>query len=212
MRKRRRLIEYSGGFLDQSDREYSRKLSNEVLQIFTKMSEEIFHLQLAAITNYNDHLIDGIHYPLIYGICFDIHSKSIRKMSFIDHGPGIRLRMICHSITQHPCHCLYSSSQGDIHLPRFHIEGNLVDRYFRPLHRYYFNKDKELLRLTSTSPEQERATYLNNMKKTILFVLTYHQQLPQWFDSSTNSIVFYRFDQQWKTNNPHVIEDIQFGT
>lgn len=132
----------------------------------------------------------------------------MRKMSFVSHGPALRLRMIYHSTQTHPCYCLYSSARGEIHLRKFRIDRHLIDRYYRPLYQYYFTRDQELLRLTSTSPEQERPSYLINMKKQIIFLLQYHQQIPEWFDSKTNLIVFRWIDQQWKTENPQLIEDI----
>ncbi|CAF4361846.1 unnamed protein product, partial [Adineta steineri] len=79
------------GFLDGSDRQYSLTLSNEVLNLFSKMTNISFYLKLAAITPYNDHIINNIHYPLIYGICFNVNTKSICKMNFIDYGPAFRL-------------------------------------------------------------------------------------------------------------------------
>ena len=173
------------------------------------MPQRTFHLKLAAITMYNDHLIDGVHFPLIYGLCFDVQNNSIRRMRFKEFGPAFRLRSVYHSVHSHSSYCLYSSIRARIVLKRFQIERNLVEQYFRRLHKYCFHDEPRLLTLTSTSPVQERPTYVGGMKKTILYVLKYHSQLPQWFDQRTQEIVFEYSEQKWRASNPHVVEEIE---
>lgn len=169
-----------------------------------------FHLKLAAITPYNDHIINNIHYPMIYGICFDINTKNIRKMNFIDYGPAFRLRTVYLSVDHDHCAwCIYSSLKGTITISKFTIDRNLIDRYYGRLYRNYFHNDKQLLSMTSTSPEQERPSYIINMKKTILYILKYSKEIPEWFDQQTHSIVYYRLNNKWITDNTKIVEDIE---
>ncbi|UJR22063.1 hypothetical protein I4U23_025131 [Adineta vaga] len=198
-----------GGFIDGSTRQYSHKLSNEVLKAFSSMKNVSFHLKLAAITPYNDHIINKIHYPLIYGICFDVNTKTIRKMNFIDFGPAFRLRSVYLSVHTHCAWCIYSSLQGIVTIKEFSIDKNIVKRYYEPLYLYYFYNDQKLLSMTSTSPEQERSSYLTHIKKNILFILKYFKELSEWFDKQTHSIVYYRLNEKWITNNTNVIEDVE---
>ena len=163
------------------------------------MSNNTFHLRLAAITNYNDHVVNAVHFPLTYGICFDIRDKTIRKMNFVSFGPAFRLRMVYHSVSSHPCLCIYSSFKGEISVPKFQIERNIVERYYRPLYSNYFHKDDELLRLTSTSPKQERPSYLFNMKKTIVFILTFSTKISEFFDEK-NEFDRFSLDQRTMAN------------
>jgi hypothetical protein len=168
-----------------------------------------FHLKLAAITTYNDHIINNIHYPMIYGICFDINTKTIRKMKFIDYGPAIRLRMVYLSTNSNCAFCIYSSRKGIITIKKFRIDKYAIDNYYRRLHKYYFHDNQRLLDMTSTSPAQERETYIINMKKNILYILTYHEQLPEWFDKQTNEIIYYRSNDKWITDNKMIVDDVE---
>ena len=199
----------SGGFLDGSNRQYSHKLSHSVLNIFAGLSNVSFHLKLAAITPYNDHIVHNVHYPLIYGICFDVSTKSIRKMNFSDFGPAFRLRSVYLSVANHSAYCIYSSRIGTIMISQFSVDRNLVKQYYRLLYLYYFHNDQKLLSMTSTSPKQERPSYLNQMKKTILYILKYSKVLPDWFDKQTHSIVYYRSNGHWVTDNKNVVDDVE---
>jgi hypothetical protein len=183
----------------------------EILDHLSKISHRVFRLQLAAISTYNDHIINKIHYPMIYGICFDIRNNFMRKMSFIDYGPAFHLRAIQQSTGDSCAYCIYSSLQGQIRLERFDIDHQLVD-FYRRLQKSYFQDDQRLLALTSTSPEQERSTYLSNMKKTIVYILKYYQQIPIWFNNRNHAIVYDRVDDQWITNDSHVIDNIEINT
>lgn len=198
-----------GGFIDGSDREYSRSLSNEILSVLSANTNVKFHLKLAAMTNYNDHIINHIHYPMIYGICFDIHTKTLRKMNFINFGPAFRLRSVYLSVSSDSAGCIYTSSKGSIAIKQFSINRYVIDRYYQRLYKNYFHDDELFLKNTSTSPIQERPSYLPHMRKTVLYILKYAEQIPQWFDPQTHSIVYYRSNNQWMTDNRQIIEDIE---
>jgi len=199
----------SGGFLDGSDRQHSRTLSNEILEILSQIRHLKFHLKLAAITTYNDHIINNIHYPMIYGICFDINTKTLRKMNFIDFGPAFRLRTTYQSVDDHCAWCVYTSLKGLIIIKKFSIDRNIIENYYKRLYKYYFHNDQQLLTMTSTSPEQERPSYILNMKKTTLYILKYSNELSEWFDKQTHSIVYYRLNDKWITDNTKIVEDIE---
>ncbi|CAF1064405.1 unnamed protein product [Rotaria sp. Silwood1] len=198
-----------GGFLDETRRQYSRNLSNEILYIFSTKPNITFHLKLAAITIYNDHIVDDIHYPHIYGICFDINTKNIRKMVFIDNGPGFRLRTVYQTADSHPAWCIYSSLEGKLTIKKFDIDRNSVVPYYKHLYKYFFHNNQQLLAMTSTSPEQERDTFIKNMKKTILYIITYYKDIPKWFDEQTHSIIYYHSNDEWITDNKKIIDDIE---
>jgi hypothetical protein len=146
---------------------------------------------------------------MIYGICFDINTKLLRKMNFIDFGPAFRLRTVYQSTDHHCAWCVYTSSKGTVTLKKFHIEKDLIERYYGRLYKYYFHNDQQLLTMTSTSPDQERSSYVINMKKMILYILKYYKELPEWFDKQTHSIIYYRIDQKWTTDNQKIVEDVE---
>jgi len=173
------------------------------------MSNISFHLKLAAITPYNDRIINNIHYPMIYGICFDINTKTIRKMNFIDYGPAFRLRSMYLSVNNHCAWCIYSSLKGRITIKKFTIDKNVIDSYYGRLYKYYFHNNQQLLKVTSTSPAQERPSYIIQMKKTILYILKYSKELPEWFDNQTHSIVYYWLNNKWITDNTKIVEDVE---
>jgi len=146
---------------------------------------------------------------MIYGICFDINTKILRKMNFIDYGPAYRLRTVYQSTDNHCAWCIYTSLKGRIIIKKFQIDPYVIEHYYRRLYKYYFHNAQQLLLMTSTSPEQERISYIINMKKTILFILKYYKELPEWFDKQTHSIIYYRFNDKWITDNTKIIEDIE---
>ncbi|CAF2840218.1 unnamed protein product [Rotaria sp. Silwood2] len=129
-----------------------------------------FHLKLAAITTYNDHIVNNIHYPQIYGICFDINTKNIRKMEFIDNGPAFRLRTLYPIANSHGASCIYSSLEGTIKIKKIHIDSNLIVPYYKRL---------------------------------------YTHDISKWFDEQTHSIVYYRSNDKWITDNKKIIDDIE---
>lgn len=130
-------------------------------------------------------------------------------MNFIDYGPGFLLRSLYQSVDTHCAWCIYTSLKGIIKIKKFEIEKNLVERYFGRLYKYYFHDDQQLLLMTSTSPEQERKSYVTNMKKNILFILKYYKEIPEWFDKQTDSIIYYRSNNKWITDSTKVIENIE---
>ena len=48
-------------------------------------------------------------------------------------------------------------------IKEFYVDKNLIESYFGRLHRYYFHTYQLLLKVTSTSPAQERASHVINM-------------------------------------------------
>lgn len=152
--------------------------------------------------------MNDIHYPLIYGICFDVQTKNIRKMSFIDNGPAFRLRSVYQSMTHGPAYCIYSSIQGTITIKCFDVDKSSIERYYLPLYKHYFYDDTMLLSATSTSPAQERPSFIINMKKTVMYILKYAKEIPKWFDKNTKSIIYNWLDNKWTTENKEIIDDI----
>jgi hypothetical protein len=47
------------------------------------------------------------------------------------------------------------------------------------------------------------------MKKTILYILKYYKELSEWFDKQTQSIIYYRLNDKWITDNTKLVEDIE---
>jgi len=136
-------------------------------------------------------------------------------MTFIDYGPGVRLRLVRSSTCSLPVPCIYSSSNGCITIERFSFDSNSrVYGYYEYLYKSCFKDDKQLTMMTSTSPEQERPTFVKNMKKTIKYVLSYHQLISEWFQN--NDKIMYKKESsllsppKWTTASP-VIEDIDIG-
>ena len=146
---------------------------------------------------------------MIYGLNFDINRKILRKIQFIDYGPAFRLRSVYLSTHTHCAWCIYSSLKGIISLKIFQIDKDIIDRYYGRLYKYYFHNDQQLLLMTSTSPKQERLSYIINMKKNILYLLKYYKEITDWFDKQTQSIIYYRLDNKWKTDNTKIVEDIE---
>jgi hypothetical protein len=130
-------------------------------------------------------------------------------MNFIDTGPAFNLRTAYLSLHHHCAWCVYSSLKRQITIQQFHIDKNAVESYYKRLYKYYFHDDQQLLKMTSTSPEQERASYVTNTKKNILYILKYYKEIPEWFDRQTHSIVYYRLNDKWITDNTKIVEDIE---
>ena len=130
-------------------------------------------------------------------------------MDFVNYGPAFLLRNAYLSATNDYAWCIYSSLKPTVKIKKFQMNRNLIEYYFRPLYTYYFHDDQKLLDKTSTSPKQERPSYLINMKKIVLYILKYYEVFSEWFDQRTELIVFYWSNNKWTTDNTKIVDDIE---
>ncbi|XP_048575839.1 protein N-terminal asparagine amidohydrolase isoform X6 [Nematostella vectensis] len=118
-------VHIAGGFLDK--RGISQQITRELLGILLDQ-KSAFHLQTAAVTDLNDSVRDGVHYPIVYGIAVDVRSGRIFNASFPDKRPD--------SILRHA-----RNFTGNKRIRLFHqIMGQAVDK----VEEIYNSKDQEL--------------------------------------------------------------------
>lgn len=55
-------------------------------------STENIHLELCAVSHFNDIIKNGIHFPIVYGIAIDLRDAKIVPASFIRKEPDIDIR------------------------------------------------------------------------------------------------------------------------
>ncbi|XP_046574536.1 protein N-terminal asparagine amidohydrolase-like [Haliotis rubra] len=78
-----------GGFEDVKG--LSHPLSLELLNTLRLFRENI-HLQTACIAEINTRQVNGVPFPVVYGVGVDIKSGEIYKATFLDKGPDLPLR------------------------------------------------------------------------------------------------------------------------
>ncbi|XP_053132328.1 protein N-terminal asparagine amidohydrolase isoform X4 [Hemicordylus capensis] len=78
-----------GGFND--DRHLSQRLTNQLLRAFDRLQDSI-HLVTFCVTELNDRLDKGNHFPFIYGIAANVKTGEVFHATFPDRGPDEDLR------------------------------------------------------------------------------------------------------------------------
>ncbi|XP_071106024.1 protein N-terminal asparagine amidohydrolase-like isoform X2 [Haliotis cracherodii] len=78
-----------GGFDDVKG--FSHSLSLELLNMLRSFKQNI-HLQTACIAEINTRLVNGVPFPIVYGVGVDIKSGEIYKATFLNKGPDLPLR------------------------------------------------------------------------------------------------------------------------
>ncbi|XP_043945111.1 protein N-terminal asparagine amidohydrolase isoform X2 [Protopterus annectens] len=149
-----------GGFCD--DRRMSKKISLQILEAFGKQQEDV-HLKTFCVTELNDVVKNGIHWPIIYGIGVDVKTGEIFNASFPDRGPDEVLRSVRTSEGR-LMEKIYDSESRQVQIEPFcwypyrHVEELLAQ------------SDEVLLQCLSTSPLVEPPHFISHIKKMLMFL------------------------------------------
>ncbi|EDO38510.1 predicted protein [Nematostella vectensis] len=110
-------VHIAGGFLDK--RGISQQITRELLGILLDQ-KSAFHLQTAAVTDLNDSVRDGVHYPIVYGIAVDVRSGRIFNASFPDKRPDSILRHARNFTGNKRVEEIYNSKDQELRIRPFH--------------------------------------------------------------------------------------------
>lgn len=72
---------------------------NHFKELFAR-SSHILHLKMCIVTKLNDSIVRGVHYPIVYGLGYNIKERTAFKCNrFIDKGPDMLARSAKHYST-----------------------------------------------------------------------------------------------------------------
>ncbi|XP_043945112.1 protein N-terminal asparagine amidohydrolase isoform X3 [Protopterus annectens] len=131
-------------------------------EAFGKQQEDV-HLKTFCVTELNDVVKNGIHWPIIYGIGVDVKTGEIFNASFPDRGPDEVLRSVRTSEGR-LMEKIYDSESRQVQIEPFcwypyrHVEELLAQ------------SDEVLLQCLSTSPLVEPPHFISHIKKMLMFL------------------------------------------
>lgn len=150
-----------GGFKDES--KTSHKLSLSLLAEFQKLKEDI-HLETCCITEMNDHVIDEIHRPVLYGIGVNVKTGEVFPSLFPHKGPAEDLRS-ARTFTGGQMADIYDPRRGLVKIGPCDWSQNLDIAF------WISQDDDTILKYLSTSPMAEPPHFVQHIKSTIQFLL-----------------------------------------
>ncbi|XP_053132326.1 protein N-terminal asparagine amidohydrolase isoform X2 [Hemicordylus capensis] len=145
-----------GGFND--DRHLSQRLTNQLLRAFDRLQDSI-HLVTFCVTELNDRLDKGNHFPFIYGIA-NVKTGEVFHATFPDRGPDEDLRSA--SILEGAKMVnIYDSRKEQLCIgPYFWMPSPAVD--------YWLEQDDEyILQNLSTSPLAEPPHFVSHIRASL---------------------------------------------
>nr|XP_006823725.1 PREDICTED: protein N-terminal asparagine amidohydrolase-like [Saccoglossus kowalevskii] len=151
-----------GGFTD--DKKCSENLSIELLDAFHKQAEEL-HLMTACITDLNDVVKNGVHWPVIYGVATDVQTGDIYPASFADKGPDIYCRSAGNMLGSQAMKNVYNCSKHQLQIGPFEYKP------WPHAHMWLQQPDNIILKYLSTSPQVEPPDFVKDMRNTIQHVI-----------------------------------------
>nr|XP_014347329.1 PREDICTED: protein N-terminal asparagine amidohydrolase isoform X3 [Latimeria chalumnae] len=149
-----------GGFID--DRRLSQKLTLQLLGAFDCQLEDV-HLVTYCVTELNDVVKKGVHWPIIYGIAVDITKGEIFPAAFPDKSPDEDLRS-ARTFTGGPMINIYDAETQQLKIkPCFWFPFPDVDFWLA-------QKDEMILKGISTSPLVEPSHFVPHLRSTLRFL------------------------------------------
>jgi len=173
-----------GGFID--NRHISNDVTLNLFKLFINSSEN-FYLKLCIVSEQNDIIKNGIHYPIAYGFGYNIKTKNIFMCNkFIDKGPDLEVRSARHFSSNGNMN-IYDSLNSRLVIGPFDYEPISQVKLLARL------PDSVLLKYFSTSPDQEPPEFINNLKKTFCIMIEHPEPLISYF-RNMKSFVYCKND------------------
>ncbi|CAL1535604.1 unnamed protein product [Lymnaea stagnalis] len=148
-----------GGFLDE--KENSHDVSNKILNAVCK-SPHAIHLVTACITHHNTVYRNKIPFPVVYGLAVNVKTGELHPASFPDKGPDIPLRGARHFTGGKENIEIYDSKTEVLTIGPFNYEEMPHIDYYLSL------SDYQIRQLLSTSPDQEREDFAQNIRASLM--------------------------------------------
>ncbi|XP_033125713.1 protein N-terminal asparagine amidohydrolase-like [Anneissia japonica] len=156
-------------------------LRNKVLIFFYFFTDE-FHnqplpisLMTACMSDFNDVVKNGIHWPVIYGIGVDLKNGTIFPATFSDKGPDMTLRSTKTFVGDKDMMNIYDYKSRELRIKSFHY--NPWPRAFLWLQQ----SDTVIKQNLSTSPDVEPPDFVSHVRETLKYVILHPQPGPDVF-------------------------------
>ncbi len=177
-----------GGFIDP--RNISQKVTAELFKLFIDSDDE-FHLKLCVVTELNDTIRNGIHYPNAYGLGYNIKTSSAFKCNkFLEKGPDLTVRSARH-FSQNGNMNIFNTQSSKLVIGPFDYDP------IQYVNRLIQLPDSVLLEYFSTSPEQEPEDFVINLKKTFRCMIEHPKPCLTYFIDSKPFVYSKQEDGSW---------------
>ncbi|KAE8579726.1 hypothetical protein XENTR_v10024163 [Xenopus tropicalis] len=177
-----------GGFSDS--KQYSQKLSSELLSVFDNVLDEV-HLLTYCVSELNDKEEHGIHYPIIYGIAVNVKTAQIFKATFQDRGPDEDLRS-AYILTGGMMVSIYDSKTEQLSF------GPYSWTPFPNIDFWLEQEDELILEYFSTSPQAEPPHFVSHFRTTLGFLKANPRPLRSLFPDNKPHVYTMDGDGLWK--------------
>ncbi|XP_029432041.1 protein N-terminal asparagine amidohydrolase [Rhinatrema bivittatum] len=149
-----------GGFND--DKGLSQNLTSDLLRAFDNQQDEI-HLVTFCVTELNDMVKNGFHFPVIYGIGVNVRTAEIFSASIQDHGPDENIRS-ARMLAGGAMISLYDAKTEQLYVGPYHWMP------FPFVNFWLEQEDEQLLKNLSTSPLAEPPHFVSHIRATLTFL------------------------------------------
>ena len=166
-------IHIFGGFDDP--RSLSKKTTKDILAVLHLCNDNL-HLMTACITELNNCYRDGVPFPVVYGVGVDVRTGKIFPATFPEKGPEVLVRHAQLFDRAKP-HNIYNRSTKQLVIGPFDWYFHNSDWFENMLAK----PDNELMKVSSTSPAQEPASFLPTMKSTFRFLIQNTDSMAELF-------------------------------
>lgn len=178
-----------GGFTDS--RKISFDVTLELFNIFREAVEDL-HLKLCVVTKLNDTIKDAIHFPMAYGLGYNIKTECVFMCNnFVDKGPDSIARSARHFSSNGNMN-IFDTLNSKLTIGPFDYEP--IDQCDRLIEF----PEKVLLKYFSTSPNQEPANFVTNLKKTFRIMCDHPKPCDTYFKNMQPFIYIKKEDGSWE--------------
>ncbi|KAI0207114.1 Protein N-terminal asparagine amidohydrolase [Lamellibrachia satsuma] len=185
-------LHLAGGFLD--DRKQSAKLSLTILEVMMKLEEEV-HLMTLCITDANDTLCGGTHFPVIYGLAVHVKTGQIAQATFPSKGPDMDIRSATHFVGWKRMLNIYDNETGRL------MVGPYNWKPMTDIDLYLALSDAQIRQYLSTSPEQEPPHFENHVRKALTVLKNHPKPHRTLFPNDAPRCYAMDENGQWNGSN-----------
>ena len=154
-------------------------------------SDQVFNLRLCVNTELNTVVRNGISYPIIYGLGYEIKTKRVFMCNkFLNKGPEMSVRNARHFSSEGNLD-IYDSINYRVKIGPFNYS------VYDYIPQCVNLSNETLLKYFSTSPKQEPEHFAQNLKQTFKFMTEHPKPLVTYFKNNQTFLYIKQDDGSW---------------